>query len=63
MERPTLRFLVADVDALYEEFQGRGVFHEITAVRDTPWRTREFAFFDLNQNGLTFYQDSEPAQP
>lgn len=63
MERPTLRFLVADVDALNEEFQGRGVFHETTAVRDTPWRTREFAFFDLNQNGLTFYRDSEPAQP
>ena len=63
VERPMLRFLVADVDALYEEFKGRDVFHHNTAVRDTPWGTREFAFFDLDQNGLTFYRDLEQAEP
>ena len=54
---PSLRFLVADVDALFEEFKDRGVFHEQTALRDTAWGTREFAFFDPYKNGLTFYRD------
>ncbi|MFT5193027.1 MAG: catechol 2,3-dioxygenase-like lactoylglutathione lyase family enzyme [Cellvibrionaceae bacterium] len=57
VERPMLRFFVADVDTLYAEYQNKGIFSEHTAVRDTPWGTREFAFYDLNQNGLTFYQD------
>ena len=57
VERPSLRFLVADVVALHDELKGKGVFHESTALRDTPWGTREFAFYDPNQNGLTFYRD------
>jgi hypothetical protein len=24
---------------------------------DKPWGTREFAFFDPDRNGLTFYRD------
>lgn len=58
VERPMLRFVVADVDALFGEYEGQGVYHQNTAVRDTAWGTREFAFYDLNQNGLTFYQDN-----
>jgi hypothetical protein len=27
----------------------------MTALRDTPWGTREFAFYDLNGNGLFLY--------
>lgn len=57
VERPMLRFIVADVDALHHEYADKGVFHQNTAVRDTAWGTREFAFYDLNQNGLTFYQE------
>jgi len=60
VERPMLRFVVSDVQALFEEYKDRGVFHARTAVRETPWRTREFAFFDRDQNGLTFYRDLEP---
>jgi catechol 2,3-dioxygenase-like lactoylglutathione lyase family enzyme len=52
-----LRFLIDDVDALFTEFRDKGVFHEGTALRDTPWGTREFAFYDLDGNGLTFYRD------
>jgi uncharacterized glyoxalase superfamily protein PhnB len=57
VERPMLRFVVADLDALYEEYAGAGVFHAGTALRETPWGTREFAFYDRDQNGLTFYRD------
>jgi uncharacterized glyoxalase superfamily protein PhnB len=52
-----LRFLIDDVDALFEEYADKGVFHERTALRDTPWGTREFAFYDCDGNGLTFYRD------
>jgi uncharacterized glyoxalase superfamily protein PhnB len=52
-----LRFLIDDVDALFAEYADKGVFHERTALRDTPWGTREFAFYDMDSNGLTFYRD------
>lgn len=58
VERPMLRFRVSDVDGLFQEFETKGVFHPDTAVRDTPWNTREFAFYDCDKNGLTFYQDT-----
>lgn len=52
-----LRFVIDDVDALYDEYKDKQVFHDQTALNDTPWRTREFAFNDLDGNGLTFYRD------
>lgn len=55
-DRPMLRFLVEDLEALHAEYASKGVFHDRTALRDTPWGTREFAFFDPDQNGLTFYR-------
>ena len=51
-----LRFSVDDPDALFEEYRDKGVFHDRTQLRDTPWGTREFAFFDPDGNGLTFYR-------
>ena len=53
-----LRFVVSDVDALFEELKDKGIFHEQTALRATPWGTREFALFDPDKNGLTFYVDA-----
>jgi catechol 2,3-dioxygenase-like lactoylglutathione lyase family enzyme len=55
VERPMLRFFVTQIELLFGEYQRAGVFHERTALRKTPWGTREFAFFDPDQNGLTFY--------
>ncbi len=56
---PMLRIVTQNVDDLYEEFKDKEVYHEQTKVRNTAWGTREFAFFDLYKNGLTFYQDLE----
>jgi uncharacterized glyoxalase superfamily protein PhnB len=53
----TLRLAVDDPDALFEEYEDKDVFHEGTQLRDTLWGTREFAFWDLNHNGLTFMRD------
>ena len=52
-----LRLVVDDPDALFREYRDKGVFHDETQLRDTPWGTREFAFWDLNHNGLTFMRD------
>lgn len=56
VDQPMYRFLVRDVDLLFNEYQPLGVFHDRTALRDTPWGTREFAFYDPDGNGLTFYK-------
>jgi catechol 2,3-dioxygenase-like lactoylglutathione lyase family enzyme len=57
-DRPMYRFVVPEIQALFDEYEDRGVFHEHTALHDTPWGTREFAFYDLDRNGLTFYRDT-----
>jgi len=57
VERLSLRFVVPDVDALFEEFAAQDVFHERTRLQDTSWGTREFAFYDGDGNGLFFYRN------
>ena len=60
VERPMLRLVVSDVDSPFQEYRNKGVFHDGTAVRETAWGTREFAFHDPDRNGLTFYRDLSP---
>jgi catechol 2,3-dioxygenase-like lactoylglutathione lyase family enzyme len=55
-----LRFLVADPDALFNEYERRGVECAPPGVHDTPWGTREFALYDLDRNALTFYRELTP---
>lgn len=50
-----LRIQVQAVRALYEEYKLKGVFHNHTALEETPWNTLEFAFNDPFKNGLIFY--------
>lgn len=52
-----LRVLVSDLDALFDEYAGAGVFHERTRLRETAWGAREFNVRDPDGNGLTFYCD------
>ena len=55
---PMMRIVTQNVDALFAEYKTQDVFHESTALKNTPWQTREFAFYDLYKNGLTFYQNN-----
>ena len=57
LDRPMLRIYVDHIEALFEDYKTKGVFHNKTALKDTSWKTREFAFYDLNGNGLVFYRD------
>ncbi len=56
-DRPTYRFVVPDIDELFEEFSVRCPDLHRTEVRDTPWGTREFHVRDPDRNGLQFYRD------
>jgi catechol 2,3-dioxygenase-like lactoylglutathione lyase family enzyme len=62
-DRPTYRFLVVDVDALYAEIVQSGAIAVEPSPQspwaspgDTPWGTREFHLRDPGGNGLHFYE-------
>ena len=57
VERPMLRIVTQNIEDLFKEFKGQGVFHKNTSLSETTWGTREFAFYDPYKNGLTFYRD------
>lgn len=57
MDSSLLRIYVEAVDALFDEYQSKSVFHDRTAVKDTVWGTREFGIYDIDKNGLIFYKD------
>lgn len=62
-DRPTYRFPVQDVDALYAEFRNSGAVgaqaagaSPWAAPGNTPWNTREVYLRDPDGNGLQFYR-------
>ena len=70
IDRPTYRFLVRDVDALFAEFLQVGICSTQGPSRspwaspgDTPWGTREFHVLDPDGNGLQFYRSSARVTP
>ncbi len=54
---PIIRFIVDDPDALFEEFKARNALGLKSELRDTPWGTREFGFYEPDGTGLIFYRD------
>ena len=57
VEKLALRFVVEDVDALFEEYKDFDFFGMDDAPGETAWGTYEFSFYDLNNNALFFYRD------
>lgn len=57
IDRPMLRIVTQNTQDLFDEYKTQNVFHKKTSLKNTAWGTREFAFYDLYKNGLTFYQD------
>ena len=58
-DRPMLRIVTQNIEALYEEYSKKDVFQSHTLLRETAWGTREFGFFDPDKNGLTCYRDKK----
>jgi hypothetical protein len=70
IDRPSYRFKVSDVDALYRELLNRGAIAGETKSAspwarpgDTPWGTREFHLRDPAQNSLQFYRPRTGSVP
>ncbi|MRX66160.1 glyoxalase superfamily protein [Maribacter luteus] len=57
VNRPMVRIVTQHIEALYEEYFEKDVFNAHTLLRETAWGTKEFAFYDPFENGLTFYRD------
>jgi catechol 2,3-dioxygenase-like lactoylglutathione lyase family enzyme len=57
VDRPMLRIVTENIEALYDEYSAKDVFHTYTLLRETAWGTKEFSFYDPFKNGLTFYRD------
>lgn len=58
VDRPVTRFVVDDVDALYQEFIQANPKLHIKAPFDSAWGTREFHLMDDDFNGFQFYRDA-----
>lgn len=52
-----IKIFVHNLDPFAEEFLKRGTITKDSIHRNTPWRTDEFGFFDLNKNAIFFVQD------
>lgn len=52
-----VRVLVKNIQPLFEEFVQRGTVEPDKMRINTPWKTNEFGFFDLNQNAIFFEED------
>ena len=55
--KPALRFVIQDVDSLFEEYRNFDLPGMNLAPEKTGWGTYEFSFYDLNNNALFFYRD------
>jgi predicted enzyme related to lactoylglutathione lyase len=62
IDRPVYRFVVTDVDEMFQEFvKSGGMRSDMSqgpwaSPKNTPWGTREFHLRDPSQNSLQFYR-------
>lgn len=54
-----IRIYVESIKPLFDEFLERGTITEDKLKTNTPWKTNEFGFYDLNGNAIFIMEDSE----
>jgi hypothetical protein len=52
-----IRINVKNVKSLFDEFVERGTITPDKFRTNTPWKTNEFGFYDLNQNAIFIMED------
>jgi len=55
-EHSSCRIQVSGIEALYQEYQTKGLLTSNAAVRAKPWGTKEFAVFDPDRVLITFVE-------
>lgn len=53
-----VRVLVRNIQPLFDELVQRGTVNQEDFRAQTPWRTNEFGFFDLNKNAIFIMEDT-----
>ena len=56
-----IRIYVKNIQPLFEEFVMRGTVTADKLKTNTPWKTNEFGFYDLNQNAIFIMEDARTA--
>ena len=54
-----IKIFVKNIRILFEEFVGRGTVNRNKLRLNTPWKTHEFGFYDLNNNAIFIVQDAD----
>ena len=52
-----IRIYVENIQPLFDEFVTKGLVSSDKLRRNTPWKTNEFGFFDLNNNAVFVMED------
>jgi|SRR3954468_20737148 hypothetical protein len=52
-----IRIAVKNINPLFIEFVQRGTVTQEALKLNTPWKTNEFGFFDLNKNAVFIMED------
>lgn len=56
-----IRIFVHDIQSIFNEFVERGTVGIEKLMRNTPWSTHEFGFYDLNNNAIFLVQEISPS--
>lgn len=54
-----IRIYVKEIKPLFDEFLERGTITPNNLRTNTPWKTNEFGFHDLNGNAIFIMEDSQ----
>ena len=52
-----IKIFVKNIKPIYDEFIERGTILPQKLRLNTPWKTNEFGFFDLNKNAIFIVED------
>jgi hypothetical protein len=58
-----IRIYVKNITDLFEELISRGTITRSQMRTNTPWKTNEFGFYDLNNNAIFVMEDSSNNRP
>jgi uncharacterized glyoxalase superfamily protein PhnB len=53
-----IRIYVKNITALFDELIERGTVTQDSLKINTPWKTNEFGFYDLNNNAIFIMEDT-----
>lgn len=52
-----IKIFVKNLEFIFQELLERHTIHKENLNLDTPWKTNEFGFYDLNNNAIFFVED------